>query len=193
MFPIRLFLRQHKSSALRYSLHGEHVFHASMQECADNIQISVLQMCYTVRWCCRCVTILIGCVDDEVTVLTNRECGVKVEHKHTASTVIVCASDVGKRMSSSVSSSSCSTSDPHTHCPSTDLYTPNYPQQPHDCIHSSTPYVKTINTHTGGWRSQTRSVGSVFWSPGKSRCQCFTKQETKILCVHDIKCRFHDV
>lgn len=117
--------------------------------------------------------------------------GVKVEHKHTASAVIVCASDVGKRMSSSVSSSSCSTSDPHTHCPSTDLYTPNYPQQPHDSIHSSTPYVKTINTHTEGWHIQTRSAVSVFWSPGKSCCHCFTKQETKVLCVHDVKCRFH--
>lgn len=49
----------------------------------------------------------------------------------------------------SVSGSSCSTSDPHTHCSSTDLYTPNYTQQPHDCVHSNTPYVRAINTHGG--------------------------------------------
>lgn len=156
-----------------------HVFNASVRERADDIQTSVLRMCSSVRWCCRCVTARSGCVDDEVTALTNRERGVKVEHEHAASTVIVWASDVGKRMSSSVSSSSCSTSDPHTHCPSTDLYTPNYPQQPPDSIHSSTPYIKTINTHTEGWHIQTRSVVSVFWSPWKSCCHCSLNRKLK--------------
>lgn len=48
---------------------------------------------------------------------------------------------------SSVSSSSCSASDPHTHCPSTDLYTPNYTQQPPDSIHISPHMQKPRNTH----------------------------------------------
>lgn len=48
--------------------------------------------------------------------------------------VFVCASVVGEPTPGSVSSSSCSTSDPHTHCSSADLYTPNYTQQPHDSI-----------------------------------------------------------
>lgn len=38
-------------------------------------------------------------------------------------------------MLSSVSNSSCSASDPHTHCSSADLYIPNYTQQPHDGMH----------------------------------------------------------
>lgn len=48
---------------------------------------------------------------------------------------------------SSVSSSSCSASDPHTHCPSTDLYTPNYTQQPPDSIHISPHMQNPRNTH----------------------------------------------
>lgn len=140
-------------------------------ECADNIQIAVLQTCLKVRFCCRSVAVLIGCKDDEVAMLTHGEVGVKVEHKPLLRVlvVIVCASVVRERMPSSVSSSSCSTSDPHTHCPSTDLYTPNYTQQPHDSIHSSTPYVETINTHTEDWHIQTRSVAPMFRSP-KSCC-----------------------
>lgn len=51
------------------------------------------------------------------------------------------------KFTSSVSSSSCSASDPHTHCPSTDLYTPNYTQQPPDSIHISPHMQKPKNTH----------------------------------------------
>lgn len=70
--------------------------------------------------------------DDEVAMSTGGEVGVKVEL-----VVILHTCFAGRGKSSSVSSSSHSTSDPHTHCPSTDLYTPNYTQQPHDGIHSS--------------------------------------------------------
>lgn len=95
---------------------------------------------------CRLWLRVIGCEDNEVTTLRNAEVG--EESRFNANTSIVLARrEVNARRS--VSGSSCSTSDPHTHCSSTDLYTPNYTQQPHDCVHSNTPYVRAINTHGG--------------------------------------------
>lgn len=82
-------------------------------------------------------TMLIGCKDDEVTLLIGGS-------RLNATTLpvfalFVCAAVVVKRMLSSVSSSSCSASDPHTHCSSTDLYTPNYTLEPHDS--TETPHT----------------------------------------------------
>lgn len=131
---------------------------------------------HIMSWFRRCYLSKRGCVADRglhwlaVRVMRSpcwlaQRSGLKGEHS-----VCVCRCRRGNKCWVWCSSSSCSASDPHTHCSSSDLYTPNYTRAASCSIRSNIPYIETINTNTEQTGTSKVYQLCLFRKCGKSFC-----------------------